>query len=283
MPRYDLASMARRQRNFRRSAIVFRDIRPPAMLATDLYQRCYKPVVDLWASAADTIIAQYASTIDTMTTDAPADISGAIDGASNTFDRLFITLTASLRDWVLRTEQWQRGSWRGAVLSATGVDLGTLLGPADVRATMDTYIEWNTKLIRNVSDEARKKIGDAVFSGLTQRQPARDVAARIREVVGMSQRRSINIASDQLSKISSELADERRREAGLSVWQWVSSHKLHPREWHQARDGNLYSEEADMQGKTVNGKTVAEPPARDDWPGRPPYCGCRSKSVLVLD
>lgn len=267
----------------RRRAIVLRDIRPPATLATSLYQGSYRPIVDIWAAAAERIVAVYERTLSEMTTDAPSDIGNEIDGAVSAFERIFLQLTAALRDWTIRTEAWERGRFRGAVLSATGVDIKTLIGPADVRQTLEASIAWNTSLIKDVSDQARKKIGDAVFAGLNQRQPAREVAARVREVVGMTRRRSMLIAGDQLSKLTSALADERRREAGLDIWQWRHSAKRHPRDWHLARDGKLYSENSERVGTEVDGKTVNTPPDADDWPGRAPFCGCRSLGVLVFD
>src|SRR5690606_20764421 len=129
--------------------------------------------------------------------------------AANAFERLFLTLTPALRTWAFRVEQITRQRWRGAVLAATEVDLGTLLGPEPIRDTLESYIAWNTDLIRDISDQARKRIAGRVFSGLTQRKPAREVAKEIREAVGMARDRSLRVASDQLSKVSSSLAEER--------------------------------------------------------------------------
>jgi hypothetical protein len=261
---FDLATIARRARNPRRKSITLRDIIPPAVLATDLYRGVYSPVVAIWSRAAERVIAEYERSLSALTTDAPVDIQRLLDEADGEFSRILILLSAALNDWSLRIERWQRGKWRGAVLSATGVDLETLIGPADVRQTLQQYIEWNTSLVKDVSAQARQRIGAAAFSGLTQRLPARDVAKTIREAVGMSRRRSINIASDQLSKLSSALADERRREAGLEEWEWVHSRKLHPRASHVERNGKIYSD--------------ANPPPT--MPGIEPFCGCRQRARI---
>ena len=98
----------------------------------------------------------------------------------------------------------------------------------------------------------------------------------------MARDRSQRIAADQLSKLTGALADERRREAGLSTWEWVHSGKRHPRSWHVQRNGRYFSEDKAMIGREVDGKTVEAPPSADDLPSRPPYCGCRSRSVLVF-
>ena len=265
--RYDLPELAKRAKNPRRKSITLRDIVPPAMFATNLYARCYRPVVTLWTNALPRIMQRYEQTLSTMTTDAPADVQAAIDGTADDFLRLLIELIPELRDWVLRTEVYQRDKWRAAVLSATGVDLLTVLGPEDVRETLETVIARNTALIRDVSSQAQARISNAVFQGLTQRTPAAEVAKQIREATGMARRRSINIASDQLSKLSNSLADERRREAGVNEWEWVHSRKLHPRESHIARNGKIYSD--------------ANPPPT--MPGQEPFCGCRQRAHITFD
>lgn len=283
MPTYNLAQEARRARNIRRRSITLREITAPTTEATNLYLACYKPVIDLWTAAATQISQEYERTLAAMTTDAPADVQGEIDRAASTFDRLVLTLTPRLRNWALRIEAIVRRKWTRQVFSATSVDLQTRLTTFDVADTVESYINWNTALIRDVSDEIRKKIGDRVFAGLTQRKPAREVAKEIREVVGMGRDRSVRIASDQTSKLSASLADERRKEAGITVWEWVHSSKLRPRPQHLARDGLLYSDVAANVGKSVGGKVVNAPPERGDRPGQPVACGCRSRSVLVWE
>lgn len=281
--KYDLATIIRRTRNPRRSQIVIRDIVPPQTLATNLYLSVYKPVVDAWSRAAERVIAEYERTFSALAdaalisvpsseggniklTDSPADLQAALDAAGSDMERLFIILDAALRDWAVQTERWQREKWRGAILSATGVDLGTMLGPEDVRQTLEATIAWNTSLVRDVSAEARRRIGNAVFAGLNQRKPAHEVAKEIREAVAMTRRRSINIASDQLSKLTSALASERRREASIDRWKWRHSGKLHPRKVHLARNGHIYDDSD----------------APEDLPGRLPFCGCREQAVIDL-
>ncbi|GGB15002.1 hypothetical protein GCM10011380_00520 [Sphingomonas metalli] len=275
--RYDLPALARRAKNPRRRSVTLRDIIPPAVLATDLYRAAYAPVIALWSRMAERIIAEYERSLSALTTDAPIDLQRLLDEADGELQRLLILLTAAMNDWTVRVEGWTRGKWRGAVLAATGVDISTLIGPEDVRQTLGEYLEWNTSLIKDVSAQTRQRIGNAVFAGLTNRTPARDVAKTIREAVGMGRDRATRIASDQLQKLTSALADERQREAGISQVEWRSSHKRHPRAHHAARDGTIYYLET--RTPVEGGEAV---PA-DDWVGRPPYCGCRTRARLTFD
>lgn len=276
MSRYILRDLARRQRNIRRRRIVLRDIAPPAVLASDLYAACYAPVVALWQNATDRIVGTYARSLAEVTTDSPADLTADLDAADAEFQRLLFLITPQLNTWALRVESWFRGKWRGAVLSATGVDLQTMLGPQDVRASLETHIQWNNDLIRDVSAEARRRIGAAVFDGLRNRSPARDVAAKVREATGFARDRSRRIASDQLAKLTSALADERRREAGIDRWRWRHSGKLHFRPEHKARDGKVYADTA-----AGAGENALAPP--EDRPGQLPYCGCRALACLIFE
>lgn len=282
MARFDLHAMAMRANPGRRKRVVpIRDIAPPATYASDLFA-IYKPVVALWTRYAERIAAEYERTLSALTTDAPADIQALLDEAGSELERLFIVLDAALRDFSLRVEAYQRGKWRGAVLSASGVDLQTVIGPEDVRETLESYLTWNTQLVRDVSAQTRQRISNSVFSGLQNRTPAREVAKEISEATGLARDRSLRIASDQLSKLTGALADERRREAGLDVWRWRHSGKRHPRESHRDRNNELYTDNRALVGKKVDGQVIRAAPEEKDRPSRPPYCGCRAQSELIF-
>ncbi len=284
MARFSLASIIRRAKpGIRRRQIIIRDIVPPAVLATDLYQAVYLPAVLPWERALPRLMAEYERTLSGITADSASDLGDILGLTDEEFQRLLLLLTPELRNWALRVESWQRGKWRGAILSATEVDLGTIIGPEGARDTVEAFIERNVALIKDVSGQAQGRISDAVFRGLTERKPAADVAKDVREAVNMGKARAKRIASDQLSKISSALAQERRREAGLSIYKFRHSGKLHPRSWHKARDGRLFAEsEADV-GKMINGQTVNAPIPGDDRAGVPPFCGCREQAVIDLE
>lgn len=271
--RYDLAGMWMRARNPRRRTIVLRPIPIPSTIASDLFAQAYAPVVKAWSEAAPEIMAQYARALADMTADAgPADVSAVLAATDNGIASLYLTVKLRLEQWAARLERVHRGKWRGAVLRATGVDVGTMIGAGDMRAPLGVAVERNAALISSVSDQTRTRIGQAVMDGLTRRDPAAVVARQIGEAVSMSRRRALNIAADQTVKLASALNDERRREAGVMAWEWVHSGKAHPREDHKARNGKRYSDDP------ADG---APPP--NDRPGFLPFCGCTSRAVLSLE
>lgn len=271
--RYDLAAMVRRTRNPRRKSIAFRPIIAPGTLATDLFQVAFARVIREWQATIPALMAEYERSLSALTQDSAADIGAILEEREGSLFRLVLTLRLRLEQWALKVERYHRGKWRGAVLSATGVDINTLIGAGDMRDTLGAAIERNVSLIKSVSEQTRARIGDAVFRGLNQRKTAREVARDIREAVGMSRRRALNVAADQTVKITAALNDERRREAGISTWQWVHSEKANPRPEHQARNGKRYDDEAESGPH--------KPPA--DRPGELPFCGCTSRAVLRLE
>lgn len=263
--RLNLRSLLR-ARGVRRKAVTLRPIRPAAALSSDL-AAIYLQVVRAWEAALPRIEAAYARTLAQITTDSPADIQREIDAADAGLQRLLIALTPRLRDWAVRTEVWHRGRFSGAMLSATGIDLGTILSPADTARTVEAALAWNTDLIRNVSDQTKQRVASAVFQGVQQRRPARDVARQLREAVGMARQRSLLIASDQSAKLTAQLDQARQEAAGFDRYIWRHSGKRHPRESHVARDGKVFE--------------WAKPPA-DGHPGAAIRCGCRAQAYLDL-
>lgn len=278
--RYNLAALYRQTRNPRRSAIALRPVRLPATLASDLYAEAYRPVIVAWGEAIAPILASYERTLAEMVTDAPADTAVEISQVEARLNIAVIALTARLERWAARVEAYHRQRWRASVLTATGVDLATLIGPADMRLTLEAVVQRNVALVSSVSSQAKDRIADAVFRGFRERKPAAVVAREVRETVAMGRRRSLRIAGDQLVKLGASLDEERRREAGIMAWEWVHSGKLHPREDHKARNGLLYSDDPSDAGQAYQGKRVRKVP--EDRPGQLPYCGCTSRAVVIL-
>jgi SPP1 gp7 family putative phage head morphogenesis protein len=179
-----------------------------------------------------------------------------------------VALTPRLGDWAVRLERYVRDRWTANVFSATSVDLSTILTPLDVRETVEAALRWNTSLIRDVSDQARRRIANSVFAGLQRRPPAREIARELREAVDMGRRRSLLIATDQTQKLAARLDQARQEQAGISGYIWRHSGKAHPRPEHVARNGRTYQ--------------WSKPPA-DGHPGTQPYCGCRAQAVIDPD
>lgn len=263
MARFNLARMAKRSS---RRPITFLPIVPPAAKAIDL-AAIYQRVVATWRAALPGILAAYEQALDqALTKDSADDAAGMIDSAAEAIRRLVLMLTPDLRDWAIRYEEFHRLRWVRNVLSAASVDLSTIIGPSDAQETVAASVQRNVSLVRDISEQSRQRISEAVFRGLQARTPAREVGKEMAEAVGMARKRANRVAADQLVKLSSTLDRQRQRQAGLDHWKWRHSGKLHPREAHKARDGKVYTDET----------------APADEPGELPFCGCVRQAVLVF-
>jgi uncharacterized protein with gpF-like domain len=262
-------ALASRIRRPSKKLITLRPITTTAAQASDL-AAIYLRVVAGWTAGKDRIVAAYERTLIEMQMDSADDIKAAIGDIANALQRLVLQLTPDLREWAFRIERVQRGKWIRSILSAADVDLSTVLTAGDVDDTLQAQIEWNVALVRDVSNETRRRIENAVFAGLQARKPASEVAKEIVEAAGMARQRARRIAADQTVKLGERLNRARQEQAGLTKFKWRHSGKLHPRSWHLARNGKVYP----WEGSGI--------PA-DDMPGIQPYCGCTAQGVVEFD
>jgi hypothetical protein len=274
---FDLAAMIR-TRKVRRKSVTFRPIEPTASRAADLYAACYRPTIDLLTAAIPQILASYERSLPVRDSirDAASDNEGILASLGAALSRLVLDLTPNLRSWTLRSEKTHRTKWQGAVLTASGIDISTILAASGQPQSVGDTIAWNVALMRDVGTKAQAQISSAVYAAFTARQPVADLARDIRDIVGMTRRRALGIAADQSSKLSAALDRERRDQAGIVEFRYRHSFKRHPRPWHAARDGKIYNS---ATGQQVDGPDVIAP---DDRPGIPPWCGCREMAHIDL-
>lgn len=266
--KFSLATLTRQAKNPRRSRIPMRAIKPPRTLAQELFA-VTRAVPDAWTASEPQIVAAYERALSAIMHDSAEGLGDTIEGLSAALNALILRLTPRLRDWTIRVERWHRQRWTANVLSATAVDLTTMLSPIDVQQTVAAALEWNAALVADVSAEVRRRISSAVFSGLQERKAARDVAREIREATGMARDRSLRIAADQSVKLAARLDQARQEQAGIATFLWQWSHKKHGREEHIARDGQEFPWSGDG--------------APSELPGVLPFCGCVAAPVLSLD
>jgi SPP1 gp7 family putative phage head morphogenesis protein len=263
--KFDLSQMVRRPS---KRPIVLANVKPTQAQADDL-ATLYLRVVARWTAAIDRIIAAYSAALSRLQTDSANDAGSTIDSVDAEVQRLILLLTPELRDWALKVERVHRGKWAANVLSAASVDLSTVLSASDVSETVDAVVNWNAALVADVSDEAKRRIANAVFAGLQQRKPADEVAREIRDITGMARARARRVASDQTVKLGARLNQARQEQAGISRFVWVHSAKAHPRLWHLARNGKVFE--------------WSDPKIASDLPGYAPFCGCTGRAYMSFD
>lgn len=273
--RYNLAQLLRARTKRRQFIFGTPD---PLARDRDALLRIYLRVIRHWEGARGRIAEAYGRELDNvLTRDSVDDLQAAIDSEASWFSRIFLTLEVAIAEWTAGLEAWHRSKWRGSILSASGVDVDTMLYAGDVEQTVLASIRGNLELIRDVNEQQRSRMAETIFRGLNQRLPAREVAKELQAITQFGRKRSLLIASVELQKISTALDRERQLEAGITQFKWVHSKKLHPRAWHKARDGKVYDWKT---RKEVGGDEVI--PA-DDMAGVPIRCGCRAAAHFVIE
>ena len=274
---FDLPNLARNRRDIFLPPIIATKAQAAELaviLATPLQR---------WIGATDRILATYTVT-PIQRLDSPQDseaVIGAVEGEVNV---LLLSVGARIREWAVRIERWHRQKWTQSIYSATNVDLRTIMTGTAVQESLDAFIARNVALAADLSAEAERRIADAVYRGYQQRLPAATVASEIRKAADLGKKRALRIASDQNNKLSAALDKERQLEAGIRYGKYRHSGKRHPRDWHQARNGFIY----DLRTRQrVNADTLKPIPnsaiPADDWPGYPPFCGCRMGAWLPIE
>lgn len=261
--KFNLASLVKRPT---KRPIDIAPIRTTTAQRDDLL-RIYLGILKPWNDAAATVMARYERALEqALRTDSAESASSAVDALAAAVNRLTLELTPALRAWAFRIESFHRGKWVRSVLSAASVDLATILTVRQVEETVSSFLARNVSLVRDVNEQARGRIADAVLRGFQRRSPAREVAKEIAEATGMARARALRIASHQTINLAASLDAERHREAGIDHWKWRHSGKVNGRQEHIDRDGEVY--------------TDADAP--DDLPGELPGCGCLRQAVIFF-
>lgn len=229
----------------------------------DQLARLYLQVLAVWSNPR--ILDAYSRTLSEMTTDSVSEIEVEIEATQGESVRAIFSFRWLFAGWLDNLIQWHTRKLVANLKYATSIDLTSVIGPAP-QDTVQATIARNVALVTNISDQARERISDAVYRGLTQRLPAREVAKEINAALALGRSRSIRIASDQLVKASAALDRSRMAELGIVKFRWLHSHKRNAREWHKARDGEVFR--------------FDDPKLRGDMPGDQPFCGCKAQGVI---
>lgn len=229
----------------------------------------YLSVLRVWAEGArDEVIPEYRRALAELVTDDASSINTTISTIEDRAVRATITFGSLFQRWIARFQGRHMRKLIASLKYKTNVDLKTQIGPQDLAQTMETVLLRNVALVANVSDQARARIADAVFRGLQNRTPVKNIAREINEALGLGRERSLRIASDQSVKLSAALDQERQQQLGMDEFEWMHSDKKNFRPEHKARDGKVFSWSSEV--------------GRNDPPGYKPFCGCKAKGLLRI-
>lgn len=225
--------------------------------------KIYLDVLSVWTkNTVSDLIAEYEQGL---------QVRDSVETVLESVDQRTLQATLTFRKkwkaWADRGVRWHFKTLITKLKYATKLKLDDVISPSVTDGdTVNDLLEWNVSLIRNITADSRNKIASIVYSGLTSRTPATQVARQIREATGMSTARAKRIASDQTVKLSSALDASRLKDLGCDGYEWMHSGKTHFRPEHKARNKKYIKFGSEID--------------KTDPPGHAPFCGCKRRMVL---
>lgn len=271
--------LMRQRSGSRRKVIKVRPIKPKLNEKRALRAIINEIVAAVFAHKAELLAAAHTGQWTPLLHTMDGEPIGIFKDTADDIDRLMQLIVTQSQNVMVRIQArvlgWSRNvadrhekDFVHGILTATKVDVSTQLHPTVAARTAGHYVTWSTSLIRDVGDEARKRIGSAVLQAVRERTPPALLAKSIQEIEAMSYRRAKNIAADQTTKLNAALDRARQEEVGITAFTWVHSGSPHPREEHLDRDGEVF----DWDTNDIEA---------GDFPGEPPFCGCSAQATII--
>lgn len=150
--------------------------------------------------------------------------------------------------------------YRFRVVSVSPIDVDPWLGPV-----MDAWGAANADLVTQLPDRLLRDIERGVQESWRAGETTRQLADRLQERVGVTERRARLIARDQTNKLNGQLHGVRQTAAGVTEYRWATSMDSRVRQAHADRHGDTFK--------------WSSPPS-DGHPGQAIQCRCTPDPVL---
>src|SRR5699024_2966303 len=123
-----------------------------------------------------------------------------------------------------------------------GLTINVPQWPGELQDKITAAVNSNVKLIRNIPEEYRLRIEGIVNRSIESGQKgSQSVFNELMKTGEMSEKRAKLIATDQTRKVTSAMATERMKAAGVERWRWVhSGGGKEPRELHLQLNGKEF-------------------------------------------
>jgi SPP1 gp7 family putative phage head morphogenesis protein len=136
---------------------------------------------------------------------------------------------------------------------------------------LEAFVKQNVKLVQGMTDELLAKLEGIVLRGVREGRRVEDVARDIREAFGVSKRRAMLIANDQVASMNGELTRVRHSRIGITSYRWSTSKDARVRKSHRLLEGTVQQW---AKPPSVGGGKHAHPGGD---------VGCRCSAIPVVD
>jgi len=260
---YDLRQLAR-QAGLRRN-VTLRPIEITGALKRSLYGLCVRPVQAWEQEVRERILPAYGRALSSLTQDDESDdIEQIIKISEALVEGRTIQVSAEVEDWLKTATKWHEKRWADSIRAGAGVDVFPFINRTESLPKVNIFQKQISGLIKDIDATARKDIEQAIWRGLTEQTPRKEMGKQIAERLGIQRRRANRIAVDQAQKLNGELTRLRMGEAGLKKYKWRHSGKVNYRKEHKARNDKVYE-----LGKPAG-----------DQPGMKIFCACVAMPII---
>lgn len=144
------------------------------------------------------------------------------------------------------------------------------------KGVLEGAIEQNVNLIKGLSDDVLKNIHTIVHEATVNGNGVEDIYNNLRTQYHLIERRAKLIAYDQTRKITSQLTNQRARDAGAEEFEWLHSGKdAHPRRLHQQLNGKIF--------RYDDPPVIQEKPRIKGLPSQLINCKCQAIPVFRVE
>jgi len=149
-----------------------------------------------------------------------------------------------------------------------GVDLSAVVRSEDLEELLRNAATRNAGLIRSLGEGAVQRVQQTVTTALLNGTPVSELRKQIAADFGVSDKRAVLIARDQMSKLNSDLNRFRHHQAGIEKYTWRTSADERVRARHRALNGKVYA--------------YGEPTGAEGGlpPGQPVQCRCIAQAIV---
>lgn len=152
------------------------------------------------------------------------------------------------------------------VRNALGVNI--FRGEPYLAPLYEGWIAENTKLVRSIPEQYHSGLDDTLRRGIMGGDSPRDLARKIRDRFGVTERRARLIATDQTLSAHAELTRYRAQSVGVKQYTWETVNDNRVRPEHAEREGKVFS---------------WDKPPPDGHPGQPIRCRCSAGLIFPDD
>lgn len=135
--------------------------------------------------------------------------------ATNLFDQQARRVAAGT---ISRAEADNAEDFRKSVNRAVGVDFSLITKPKGMVDYLEASTAENVNLIKSIPQEYFQRVETIVLGGMKSGLAPTAIAKQIQEQTGISARRAMLIARDQVSQLNSDLTRQRQTAAGIEFY-----------------------------------------------------------------